>query len=82
MTAVTTAPPRHQCPRCQHFERRGGAILPASDTCRPIEDSAMPAAAIALLQRTGFDLAARGRCPNFLPFPKLPDAYRSEDLPR
>lgn len=73
----------HQCATCQHWQRRGGVILPESAGCMALEHEAgagprLVAIVVAMAQL----LAARNRCPAYSPWPLYPDAYRAEDLPR
>ena len=71
----------HQCSTCEHLQRRGGIILPATIACTAFEDERLPPRALAVTIASAQALAGRNRCPVYSP-PKLyPDAYRAEDLP-
>lgn len=69
------------CRDCANFQRRGGIVLPAEDTCVAFEDQGVSAAVAAVLARTAAFLARSGECPLFSPLEAPADSYRSEDLP-
>lgn len=79
---VLAAAGRTQCTRCVRWETRGGTVLPAEYVCAVLADEPLAPAVLAVVTRAAFDLARRGRCPNFFPFPNHADAYRSQDLTR
>ena len=71
-----------QCTGCQHWQRRGGVVLPATIGCVALEDEpGLTVRVAAIVTRAAQLLAARGQCPAFSPWPLQPDAYRAEDLP-
>ena len=72
----------HQCATCQHWQRRGGVILPASVGCVALESEAAGPRLAAIVIAMARQLAARNQCPAFSPWPLQPDAYRAEDLPQ
>lgn len=71
-----------QCNTCQHWQRRGGIVLPAGPRCVALEDEAGAGQRmVAIVTRMARTLAASNACPAWSPFPLYPDAYRAEDLP-
>lgn len=72
----------HQCSTCQHWQRRGGIILPAGPQCTALEEeTGAGQRMVAIVTRMALALAAQNACPAWSPFPLYPDAYRAEDLP-
>lgn len=71
-----------QCLGCQHWQQRGGTILPAGPSCVALSSDPMTPRMRALLLLLALQLARAGACPMFEALEAGPDAYRSEDLPR
>lgn len=71
-----------QCLGCQHWQQRGGTILPAGPSCVALSSDPMTPRMRALLLHLALQLARAGACPMFEALEAGPDAYRSEDLPR
>lgn len=69
------------CSNCEHFQRRGGMVLPAEETCVALERERVSAPVAALLARTALLLARSGECPLHSPLEAFDGCYRAEDLP-
>lgn len=71
----------HQCQTCQHWQTRGGLVLPATAGCIALEGEDASDRMIAIVTRMARLLARSNACPAYSPFPAYPDAYRAADLP-
>ncbi|WP_157119321.1 hypothetical protein [Azohydromonas lata] len=69
-----------QCCRCQHWQRRGGTLLPAAMGCRAFECE-QPGRTAALLAAVAVERSSRGVCPVCYPLPDEPDSFIARDLP-
>lgn len=67
------------CKGCIYFERRGGTILPAEETCTALEDERMSARVAVLLTHVALLLARSGECPLRLKLPTPAGSYRAQD---
>jgi len=71
----------NQCTTCQHLQRRGGIIIPATISCTAFEDECLGPRSLLVTIASAKALAARNRCPVYSPPVLYPDCYRAEDLP-
>lgn len=71
----------HQCATCQHYQRRGGIILPPKMECAAFEDEQMGPRTRLVAMASARSLALWNRCPVYSPPELRPDAYRAQDLP-
>ena len=71
----------HQCGTCQHYQRRGGIVLPATMECTAFDDEQIGPRTRLVTIAWARSLAQRNQCPVYSAWEIREDAYYSQDLP-